>query len=64
MALQNPKTNLGHPSVLLSTSDIDETYSDFKARGIEVGALMNMPYGRMFNFKDQDGNDFIVREDK
>jgi hypothetical protein len=25
---------------------------------------MNMPYGKMFTFKDQDGNDFIVREDK
>lgn len=64
MAMQNPKTNLGHPSVLLSTSDIDKTYSDLKSKGVETGNLMNMPYGRMFNFKDQDGNDFIVREDK
>ncbi|NJA72241.1 VOC family protein, partial [Clostridioides difficile] len=31
---------------------------------VEVGELMEMPYGRMFSFKDQDGNDYLVREDK
>ena len=23
-----------------------------------------MPYGKMFSFKDQDGNDYLLREDK
>ncbi len=63
MIAQNPETNVGHPSILLSTTDIDEAYEELKEKGVEVGTLMNMPYGRMFTFKDQDGNDFILRED-
>ena len=64
MMAQNPATNVGHPSILLSTTDIDNTYNKMKERGVEVGELMNMPYGKMFNFKDQDGNEFMLREDK
>lgn len=64
MAAQNPATNLGHPSILLSTTDIDRTYNELKENAVEVGPLMDMPYGRMFDFKDQDGNNFMLREDK
>ncbi|MDD7794290.1 VOC family protein [Clostridium sp. 'White wine YQ'] len=64
MKAQNPSTNVEHPSILLSTTDIEATYSDMKENGVEVAELMNMPYGKMFSFKDQDGNQFIVREDK
>lgn len=63
MQAQNPETNVGHPSVFLSTTDIDSTYQSFQEHGIEVGELMKMPYGSMFNFKDQDGNQYMVRED-
>lgn len=29
-----------------------------KSKGVEVGDRMTMPYGKMFTFKDQDGNDY------
>lgn len=63
MAAQNPNTNLGHPSILLSTSDIDKTYNELKENNVSVGDLMKMPYGSMFNFKDQDGNEYLIRQD-
>lgn len=61
---QNPNTNVEHPSVLLSTTDIDTTYGELRDNGVELGKLMVMPYGKMFSFKDQDGNSYIIREDK
>ncbi|MHB8128349.1 MAG: VOC family protein [Mobilitalea sp.] len=64
MQTQNPSTNLGHPSIILSTTDIEKTYQDMKDNGIDVEDLNRMPYGTMFNFKDQDGNSYMIREDK
>lgn len=63
MKTQNPDTNVGHPSILLSTTDIDNAYNNMKNKGVEVGELMKMPYGKMFDFKDQDGNNYMLRED-
>jgi lactoylglutathione lyase len=63
MQSQNPNMNVGHPSILLSTTDIEKTYQEMKDKGITVGELNKMPYGSMFNFMDLDGNSFIVRED-
>lgn len=53
-----------HPGVILSTKDIEASYAKMQEVGIEVGELQKMPYGTMFNFKDQDGNDYLLREDK
>lgn len=64
MKSQNPSANVEHPSILLSTTDIDSTFNELKERGVEVGDFMKMPYGTMFSFKDQDGNGYLIREDK
>jgi lactoylglutathione lyase len=64
MIAQNPKANVTHPSILLSTKDIESAYSEMKKKSVKVGELMNMPYGKMFSFKDQDGNEYLLREDK
>lgn len=64
MMAQNPSTNVAHPSILLSTTDIESAYEEMKAKEVEVGELMKMPYGKMFSFKDQDGNEYLLREDK
>ena len=64
MKSQNPSTNVEHPSILLSTTDIESSYNQIKGNGVEVGELMIMPYGKMFSFKDQDGNEYMLREDK
>jgi lactoylglutathione lyase len=63
MMAQNPAANVSHPSIILSTTDIENAYNKMKENGVEVGDLMNMPYGKMFSFKDQDGNEYLLRED-
>lgn len=63
MEQQNP-TMAAHPSILFSTTDIESTYEKMKQNGVEVEELLKMPYGSMFTFKDQDGNKYLVREDK
>lgn len=64
MMAQNPSANVAHPNILLSTTDIENSYNQMKDKGVEVGQLMKMPYGSMFSFKDQDGNEYLLREDK
>ena len=64
MMKQNPSMNVSHPNIILSTTDIENAYNKMKENGVAVGEMMNMPYGKMFSFKDQDGNDYLVREDK
>lgn len=64
MKVQNPNMNVEHPSIILSTTDIDKAYSEMQNNSVEVGELMTMPYGRMFSFKDLDKNDYMLREDK
>lgn len=64
MMSQNPKANVAHPNIMLSTNDIQSTYDEMKVKGIAVGELMVMPYGKMFVFKDQDNNEYLIREDK
>ena len=54
MKTQNPAANVSHPSVLLSTTNIESAYDNMKSKGVHVGELMIMPYGKMFSFKDQD----------
>jgi predicted enzyme related to lactoylglutathione lyase len=64
MHTQNPMTDTGHPSVILSTADISAAYNQLKANGVTTSEIMSMPYGKMLTFKDQDDNDYMLREDK
>jgi lactoylglutathione lyase len=63
MEKQNPSA-VAHPSILFSTSDVESAYEKMKQNGVEVDNLLKMPFGTMFNFKDQDGNTYLLREDK
>ena len=64
MKAQNPNMSVEHPNVILSTSSIETVYNKLKENEVEVGPLQEMPYGKMFSFKDQDGNNYLLREDK
>lgn len=63
MEQQRP-TKVAHPSVLFSTTDIESAYEKMKQNGVQVEEMMRMPFGTMFTFKDQDGNEYLLREDK
>ncbi|WP_027626989.1 VOC family protein [Terrisporobacter glycolicus] len=64
MLTQKPDEIVSHPNIILSTNDIETTYNELKSKDVNVGKLMIMPYGKMFNFADQDKNEYLVREDK
>ncbi|GAA0287617.1 putative enzyme related to lactoylglutathione lyase [Gracilibacillus halotolerans] len=61
---QQQPTKVAHPSVLFTTTDIEAAYEEMKRKGVKVDDLLRMPYGTMFIFYDQDGNEFMLREDK
>lgn len=63
MEKQQP-SKVSHPSILFSTADIESAYEKMKENGVKVGDMMKMPFGTMFTFHDQDGNDYLLREDK
>lgn len=63
MKEQNPAANVGHPSLILSTDEIDRTYEELKSNGVKLDEIQKLPYGSMFRFYDQDENQFLVRED-
>ncbi|XJZ27826.1 VOC family protein [Bacillota bacterium Lsc_1132] len=61
---QQKPSKVAHPSILFSTTNIESAYEKMKQNGVEVEALLRLPFGTMFTFKDQDGNEYILREDK
>lgn len=63
MEQYDPNLCVEHPSIILSTNNIEKSHKEMKEKGIEVEDIMYMPYGKMFSFKDQDGNSYLLRED-
>lgn len=64
MKAQYPDANTDYKTVILSTEYLDNAYIEMKAKGVEVTDIVTMPYARLFTFKDQDNNEYLLREDK
>lgn len=62
MQQQKPE-KVSHSTILFSTKDVEAAYENMKQKGIEVEDLLKLPFGTMFTFKDQDGNEYMLRED-
>ncbi|WP_309121852.1 VOC family protein [Paenibacillus sp.] len=61
----SPGLNLGTPSLLFFSDDLDRLYADLKNKNVKVGDLVEMPTGgRVFNFADDEENYFAVMEKK
>lgn len=56
----SPELNLGTPSVLLQTDDIQSLYERLKRQDVTVGEMMKMPNGTVFNFADPENHYFAV----
>lgn len=46
----------------LVVPDIEQARSEFAGRGLEVGEVQDMPWGRFLFFTDPDGNRWSVQE--
>ncbi|MFJ8517658.1 VOC family protein [Lysinibacillus xylanilyticus] len=64
IAKMQPELNLGTPSLMFFTEDIDKLYNDLLNKKVIVGEMVNMPSGRVFNFADNENNYFAVMESK
>jgi lactoylglutathione lyase len=62
VAKVSPEVNLGNPSLLFFTADLDQLYQNFSEKKITVGEIVNVPEGRVFNFADNEDNYFAVVE--
>lgn len=62
IAKMQPELNVETPSLMFNTENIDEMYKDFQDKGITVGEMVTMPYGKVFNFADNEENYFAVME--
>lgn len=64
VAKMSPELNLGTPSLMFFSENIDQLYSDLSNKNITVGEIVNIPSGRVFNFADSEENYFAVMEKK
>lgn len=62
IAEMQPELNLNTPSLMLFTDNLDGLYKNLAEKKVTVGEIMTMPSGRVFNFADNEGNYFAVRE--
>jgi lactoylglutathione lyase len=62
VAKMDPELNLGTPSLLFFTENLDKLYNDLSNKNVTVGEIVNMPSGRVFNFADSEENYFAVME--
>lgn len=61
---QQQHSKIAHPSILFSTTAIETAYEEMKQNGVKVDEMLRMPFGTMFTFYDQDGNEYLLREDQ
>ncbi|MFJ7983117.1 VOC family protein [Lysinibacillus xylanilyticus] len=64
IAKMQPEMNLGTPSLMFFSEDIDKLYNDLLNKNVIVGEMVKMPSGRVFNFADNEKNYFAVMESK
>ena len=57
-----PELNLGTPSLMFFSDDLEQLYNDLINKNVTVGEIVNMPSGRVFNFADDENNYFAVLE--
>jgi lactoylglutathione lyase len=62
VAKMSPGLNLGTPSLMFFSENLDQLHSDLSDKNITVGEIVNMPSGRVFNFADREENYFAVME--
>lgn len=60
MLQQNPSM-VAHPSVIFASPDIDAFHARITAAGVAADPIQTLPFGKMFSFRDQDGNRYMVR---
>ncbi|MGL6107862.1 VOC family protein [Romboutsia sp.] len=64
MEKECPAVDTEYKKVILSTENLESAYNQMKANDVEVTDIVTMEYAKLFTFKDQDNNEYLLREDK
>ncbi|MBH0329657.1 glyoxalase [Brevibacillus brevis] len=64
VAKMSPGMNLGTPSLLFFSENIEELRNNLMNKNVKVGDIVTMPSGRVFNFADDEENYFAILEKK
>lgn len=62
VAKMSPDLNIGTPSLMFFTDNVDQLHKEYSDRGITVGEIVELPAGKVFNFADNEENYFAVME--
>ncbi|WP_377890244.1 VOC family protein [Alkalihalobacillus sp. R86527] len=62
IAQMQPDMNLGTPSLMFFTKDLDRLHEELTKKGVTVGDIVQMGSNRVFNFADFEENYFAVGE--
>lgn len=62
VAKMNPEMNLGTPSILMTATDLESYHAELLEKGVEANPIMDLGFMKVFNFADNEGNYFAVRE--
>ena len=65
VAKMEPDMNLGTPSLMFFTHDLNQLHTDLTNKNVKVGEIVSLPNNaRVFNFADDEDNYFAVTEKK
>lgn len=62
IAKMSPELNLGTPSLMFTTDDLDGLYANLTNKNVKVGEIVEMGTMRIFNFADGEENYFAVMQ--
>ncbi|MBM7568460.1 VOC family protein [Paenibacillus sacheonensis] len=60
VAKMSPGMNLGTPSLMFFSDRFDQLHESLSDKNVKVGEIVAMPFGRVFNFADDEDNYFAV----
>ena len=59
MTEQSPQS-IAHPSIMFSSLEIDTLWEQLKNNGVELNEIKEYAHGKMFDFRDNEGNPYMV----
>lgn len=60
----HPELNLGAPSIMMQTDDLENTYKHFIENGVKANPIVEFAGLKFFNFPDNENNYFAIQEVK
>lgn len=62
VAKAQPDMNLGTPSILMQSKDLEATHAQLVENGVQVSPITDLPNFKFFNFCDNEQNYFAVKQ--